>query len=76
MIGSVLLTFVVHLHVSMTAPGMGSLLELSTQPSTYMYSPFPSNAIDSPSGTVGHHKLWTGSCRGETMIGKYNANRD
>jgi len=40
-------------HVSMTAPGMGSLLEVSTRPSKYMYSPFPSDAIDSPSGTVG-----------------------
>lgn len=39
-------------HVSMTAPGMGSPLEVSTRPSTYMYSPFPSDAIDSPSGTV------------------------
>jgi len=39
-------------HVSMTAPVMGSPLEVSTRPSTDMYSPFPSDAIDSPSGTV------------------------
>jgi len=36
----------------MTAPGMGSPLVVSTRPSTYMYSPFPSDAIDSPIETV------------------------
>jgi hypothetical protein len=36
----------------MTAPGTGSPPEVSTRPSTYMYSPFPSDAIDSPSKTV------------------------
>ena len=39
-------------HVPMTAPGMGSKLEVSTRPSTPMYSKFSSDAIDSPSGTV------------------------
>ena len=34
-------------------------VEVSTRPSTYMYSTFPSDAIDSPSGTVdvtGHER--------------------
>ena len=39
-------------HVSMTAPGTGCPPVVSTRPSTYMYSPFPSDAIDSPNGTV------------------------
>ena len=46
-------------HVSMTARGMGSQLEMSTRASKYMYSPFPSDAIDSPTGTVdrtGHER--------------------
>ena len=34
-------------HVSMTAPGIGAPLVSRTCPSTYMYSPFPSDAIDS-----------------------------
>ena len=39
-------------HVPVTAPGMGSTLEVSTRPSIPMYSKFPSDAVDSPSGTV------------------------
>lgn len=51
-------------HVSMTAPGMGSPLEVRTRPSTYMYSPFPSDAIDSPSGTVDAIMMSCGPVRG------------
>jgi hypothetical protein len=39
-------------HVLITAPGTGSPRVLSTRPSTYIYSPFPSDAIDSPVETV------------------------
>ena len=37
----------------MTAPGIGAPLVSRTCPCTYIYSPFPSDAIDSPSGTAG-----------------------
>jgi hypothetical protein len=40
-------------HVSMTAPGMGSPPVVSTRPSTNIYSPFPSDAIESPYRTEG-----------------------
>ena len=40
-------------HVLMTAPGMGSPPVVSTRPSTNIYSPVPSDAIDSPNRTAG-----------------------
>jgi hypothetical protein len=57
-------------HVTMTAPGMGSSLGMSTRPSEPMYSPSPSNAIDSPSGTVdvtGHERRRLKLKEGEGM---------
>lgn len=38
--------------VFMTIPGTGSPLEVGTQPAIYMDYPFPSDRINSPSGTV------------------------
>ena len=57
-------------HVTMTAPGMGSSLGMSTRPSTPMYSPSPFDAIDYPSGIVdiaGHERRTLKLKEGEGM---------
>ena len=43
-------------HVSMLALGIGVPSVLKIRPSTYMYSPLPSEAIDSPNSTVREHE--------------------